>query len=161
MEPQLQLKYRTFPSLQKVSWCPLWQPRSTFFFGELEFFILLKNLLRSLFFYYSWFTCSFNFCCTSKWPSHTYVRTSFSDIIVHHVPSQVTRYSSLCYTAGSHCLSTPNAIVWIYYPPNPSPSHSLPLRLGNHNSVLHVWVCFFSVDRFKIGSFVPYIRFQI
>ena len=35
---------------------------------------------------------------------------SFSHIILHHVASQVTRHSSLCYTEGSHCLSTPNAI---------------------------------------------------
>ena len=32
---------------------------------------------------------------------------SFSHIILHHVPPQVTRYSSPCYTAESHCLSTP------------------------------------------------------
>ena len=40
---------------------------------------------------------------------HIYTH-SFSHIIPHHVPSQVTRYSSLCYTAASHCLSTPNYI---------------------------------------------------
>ena len=53
--------------------------------------------------------CSVNFYCTAKWPHHTY-RYSFSHIILHHV----TRYSSLCYTAGSHCLSTPHAVVCIY-----------------------------------------------
>ena len=35
---------------------------------------------------------------------HKYIH-SFSYIILHHVLSQVIRYSSLCYTAGSHCLS--------------------------------------------------------
>ena len=51
---------------------------------------------------------------------------SFSHIILHCVPSQVTRCSSLCYIAGSHCFSTPNAIVYICQPHTPSPSHSLP-----------------------------------
>ena len=72
--------------------------------------------------------------------THTH---SFSHIILHHVPSQVTRSSSLCSIAGSHCLSTPNAIVCIYSPQTPSPSHSLPLPLGNHKSVLHVHDFFF------------------
>ena len=36
--------------------------------------------------------------------THTYIH-SFSHIILHHVPSQVTRYSFQCYTVGSHCLS--------------------------------------------------------
>ena len=36
---------------------------------------------------------------------HLYIY-SFSLIILHHVPSQVTGYSSLCYAAGSQCLST-------------------------------------------------------
>ena len=41
--------------------------------------------------------------------THTYIYIhSFSHIIPHHVPSQVMRYSFLCYTAGSHCLPTPN-----------------------------------------------------
>ena len=39
---------------------------------------------------------------------------SFSHIILHRVSSQVTRYSSVCYIVGSHCLSTPNTIVCIY-----------------------------------------------
>ena len=36
---------------------------------------------------------------------------SFSHIILHYVPSQVIDYSSLCYTAGFHCLFSPNACV--------------------------------------------------
>ena len=39
---------------------------------------------------------SVNFCCTVKWPRYTYY--SFSHIILCHVPSQVIRYSFLCYT---------------------------------------------------------------
>ena len=59
--------------------------------------------------------CSVNFYFTEKWPSQIYIYThTFSHIILHHVPSQVTGYSSLCYTAGSHCLSTLNATVCIY-----------------------------------------------
>ena len=42
---------------------------------------------------------------------HTYIHSFFSH---YQSPSQVTRYSSQCYTAESHCLSTPNAIVCIY-----------------------------------------------
>jgi len=49
----------------------------------------------------------------------------FSRITLHHVPSRVTGYSSRCYTAGSHCLSTPNAKS--FAPTNPGlPAHPLP-----------------------------------
>ena len=45
--------------------------------------------------------------------THTYIYVhSFSHNILHRIPSEVTRYSLLCCTAGSHCLSTPNAIVY-------------------------------------------------
>ena len=45
--------------------------------------------------------CSVNCCYTAKCPSHTYIFIHyFSHIIFHHVLLQVTRYSSLCYTAG-------------------------------------------------------------
>ena len=64
--------------------------------------------------------CSVNFCCKVT-QSHTYIYIyiyiymhSFSHIILHCVLSQVTRYRSLCYSAGSHRLSTPNAIVCIH-----------------------------------------------
>ncbi|MFX4012647.1 hypothetical protein ACJBYS_11600, partial [Streptococcus suis] len=71
-------------------------------------------------------------------------------------PSQVIRYSSLGYTAESHRLSIPNAVVCIYEPQIPSASQSLPL--SNHKSVLrvHEFVSFL-----QMGSFVPYITFQI
>ena len=60
--------------------------------------------------------CSVNFYPTAQWPSHTYIYThthAFSHIILHHVPSPVTGWSSMYYAAGSHCLSTPNAVVCI------------------------------------------------
>ena len=77
------------------------------------------------------------FYCTAKWPSNTHIYVhSFSNIL-HHASSQVTRYSSQCHKAGSHCLSIPiNAVVRISYPQIPSPSHSLPLPLGSHKSIL-------------------------
>ena len=31
-----------------------------------------------------------------------HIYTFFSHIILHHIPSQVTRYSSLCYKAADH-----------------------------------------------------------
>ena len=64
-----------------------------------------------IFLYYGWFIMSY-FCCKAKCPV-IYIH-SFSHLILHHVPTQVTGYSSLCYTAGSHCLSIPNATVYIY-----------------------------------------------
>ena len=53
--------------------------------------------------------------------THTHTRThSFSHIILHRAPSQVTRYSSQRHRAGSHCVFTPSAIVCIYQPQVPS-----------------------------------------
>ena len=47
--------------------------------------------------------------------THLYIHICyFSHTIFYHVPSQVIGYSFLCCTAGSHCFSTPNAIVYIY-----------------------------------------------
>ena len=37
---------------------------------------------------------------------------SFSHIILYLVPSQGIRYSSLCYTVGPHCLSTPSLYIF-------------------------------------------------
>ena len=56
--------------------------------------------------------------------AHTYRRSFFSHC---HAPSSVTRHSSQCYAAGSHCISIPKATVCIYSPQAPHPSHSLPL----------------------------------
>ena len=61
------------------------------------------------FFHYSCFTgfCQFSPVQQSDPVTHTHMH-SFSYIILHHAPSQVTRYSSQHYTAGSHSLSIPN-----------------------------------------------------
>ena len=82
-----------------------------------------------IFFHYGWFTMSCQFSIvqqsdpfslslihTHMQCTHTHTHThthSFSHVILHHVPSQATRCAYLCYTAGSHCLSIPNAIVYI------------------------------------------------
>ena len=56
--------------------------------------------------------CSVSFLLYSKMTqSYTHTHIFFSHIILHHAPLQVSRYSDQCYTAGSHCLSIPNAIV--------------------------------------------------
>ena len=69
------------------------------------------------------------FYSTAKRPSHThtyiyvYIYThSFSHIILYHVQSQVTTYSSQCYTAGSHCLCIPKASINPRLPVRPTPS---------------------------------------
>ena len=83
------------------------------------------------FFHYSWFTvfCQLSTVQQSDPVTHIYIH-SFSHIITHHVLSQVTRYSSLCYTAGLHCLSSSkyNSLL------TPE-SQSIPLPLGNHTSL--------------------------
>ena len=50
----------------------------------------------------------------------------------YQAPSQGTRQSSQCCTAGSHCKFIPKAIICIYKSQTPRPSQSLPLPLGNH-----------------------------
>ena len=58
--------------------------------------------------------CSATFCCTAEWPSYTYIYIHyFPHIILHPIPSQMIKYSSLHYTIGFHCLSTSNAIFCI------------------------------------------------
>ena len=107
--------------------------------------ILIHSMKSKYFFFnflkkfnYIWFTMFCLLLLYSKvtW-SYIYIHY-FSHTIFHHVPSQVIGYSSLYYTAGSHCLSTPNAMVRIYQPQTPSLSYSLPFPLGNHKSVLYV-----------------------
>ena len=70
-------------------------------------------------------------------PIYIYI-LSLSHNILHHIPLKVAMYNSLCYTAGSHCSSTPNATVCIYQPQMPSPSHSLLFPSGKDKSVLQV-----------------------
>ena len=70
-------------------------------------FLILLCFYDFYFFHYSWLTVFCQFLLYSK-VTQSYIHIcSFSYITLHHVPSQVTRYSSLCYTAGSHCLSFP------------------------------------------------------
>ena len=70
-----------------------------------------SNFLNDFyFFYYSWFTV----LCQFLQQSDPVICILSLTIILHHVPSQVTRYISLCYTAGSNCLPTPNTTVWVY-----------------------------------------------
>ena len=60
-----------------------------FFFNYTDFFFKFVWF----FFHYSWFTVLCQFLLYSKvTQSHTYLY-SFSQIILHHAPSQVTRYS--------------------------------------------------------------------
>ena len=40
---------------------------------------------------------------------------AFSHIILYHAVAQVIGYSSLCYTAGPHCLSILNVIVIVVF----------------------------------------------
>ena len=97
--------------------------------------------------------CSVNFCRTAKWPSYTYICIhSFSHIILHHVPSQMTRYSSLCHTAGSHFSCTPNATFCKYQPQTPSPFRFLPLPPWQPQ-VCSPWICFFSVEKFVCAKY--------
>ena len=72
---------------------------------------------------------------------------SFSHIILHHVPSQVISYSSLCYTVGSHLLIHSKCISLHLLTPN---SQSIPLPPPWQPQVCSPcpWVCFFAVDRF-------------
>ena len=57
---------------------------------------------------------------------YIYIYThSFSHIIFHHVQSQEVRHNSLCSTAGPYGFPILNAIVCIYQPQTPCPSHFL------------------------------------
>ena len=73
-----------------------------------------KTVKNYYYYYYSWFTTFRQFLLYSKVTQAYIYILSFSHLFLHHIPSQVTRYSSLRYTAGSHCLSSLNAIVCIY-----------------------------------------------
>ena len=118
--------------LQVSSWALWGQKPSLFWFN----------------FYYSWFTMFCQFPLYIKVAqlhthTHTHARThththtrSFLTLfftMFHHKQLDIVQY-----TAGSHCFSTSKAIVCIYKPQTPSPSHSLTLHLGNHKSVLQV-----------------------
>ena len=123
---------------------------SSFVQGVLNILLLLK---------YSWFTMLCQFLLYSiLTQSYIYIH-SFSHTIFHHVLSQEIEYSSLCCTIGPHSLSILNAaVVYVYQPQTPHPSHSTPLPFGNHKSVLYVYE---SVSILYIDSFVPYFRFNL
>ena len=111
----------------------------------LSFFKFCDNYSFFNFYILVGLQCSINFYCIAKWPSHN--THSFSHTTLHHIPSQVTRYSSLCYTAGSHCLSTTNASVHLLtlkLPVHPTPYPS-PLATTN---LFSKFMSFFSVERF-------------
>ena len=119
------------PSL-KISTCQIYEKSLWIWFSS-DF---LFPCMNCRFFYndfnFSWFTEFCQFLLYSKVTrSHTHT-PSLSHLILHHGPSLVTRYSSLCATVGSHCFSTPKAIVCISEPQTPSPSSSFPLPPGNH-----------------------------
>ena len=63
-------------------------------------FFFYNSFLLKKFYIVADLQCSINFCCTAKWSSYTYIY-SFPHIILHHVWSQVIRYSSLCYIVYS------------------------------------------------------------
>ena len=100
--------------------------------------------------------CSVNFLLYSKInQSHVCIH-SFSHIILHHAPSQLTRNSFQCYT-GFLCLSISKCNYLHLLSPH---SQSIPLPscpLGNHKSDLQVHEFLFC----GMVLFVPYIRFQI
>ena len=66
--------------------------------------------------------------------SYTYPH-SFAHFLLHPVPSQGTSQSSLGSTAGPHGLSTPKALVCIYSPQTPRPSHSCFYGLAVENGL--------------------------
>ena len=129
--------------------------------GQCSFIHPFNTHLLSFFLFYfwkySWFTILWQFCCTATWPSHIYIYIhiySLSYIISSNGLFQETGYSSLCYTAGPHCLSTLKVIVCFYWCQTPSPSHSLPFPFGNCMSVLLcLWISFCFVGGFVCALF--------
>ena len=68
---------------------------------------------------YSWF--STNFCCPAEWLSYTHKHSFLHSFPICFITGYRIYNSSLCDTAGHHCLSTPNVIVCICQPQTPSP----------------------------------------
>lgn len=70
---------------------------------------------------YSWFQCSFNFCCAANWPSHTYTYIPipfffFFHTIFYHVLTQELGHSSPAVQVGPQGLLILNGIVYFYLP---------------------------------------------
>ena len=89
-----------------VSLILLFIPSNVFFY--FSYWILFFSVFFFKSFYFSWFTmfCEFMLYSRVTW-SYIYIHIdvcmyiythSFSHIILYHVPSQVIRHSSLCYT---------------------------------------------------------------
>ena len=118
------------------------------FFRQCFYFLFLN------YFYYSRFTVLCQFLLYNKaTQSYTYIHF-FSYIIFHHGLSQETQYSSLCYTARSHCLSIPNVIVCVAQLPIPCLSHFLPpLPWQPQVCSLRSWICFCFVDKIICAIF--------
>ena len=95
----------------------------------------------SLYFFYFYFKIFLNcswptmFCqfllCSKVTQSYIHISISISthsfNHIIFHCPSMTSDYSSLCYTAGPHCLSTPNASLPSTNPKLPIHTTSSPL----------------------------------
>ena len=72
---------------------------------------------------------------------------SFFNILFHYDLSQEIGYSSLCYAAGSCCLSILNGIVCLFQLQTPSPSLFLPVLPFASTKVMSMSVRLFSVLR--------------
>ena len=106
----------------------LWLQRHYFYFFCVEnfkCFLFFHLFILIYFFFFMIFIfssivdlqCSVNFYCTAKWPSQAYVYVYVYILFSSHYPPScciTTRYSSLCYTTGSHCLPTPHAVLCMY-----------------------------------------------
>ena len=93
----------------------------------MKFFIIFLFFIFNVFI----FSIVVGLLCSANFMLYSNVNqsppTHFSYIIFHYIPSQETRYSSMCYRGGFHCLSTPNAIFASINPKlsvHPTPSHS-------------------------------------
>ena len=81
--------------------------------------------------------CSVSFYCIAKWPNHTHTHTHtriYTLLSSHYSPSCsiISNSTSLCYIAGSHCLSTPHAIVCIFFKFIFFPLYSKGIKLSLH-----------------------------
>ena len=124
MYPSISPTNITLPHFRSSLYVSSQMQFSSFFF--FIFFIFIKVWLI-----YSVLSISAVYQSDPVIPIYNY----FFHMIFHHVLSKAIRYSSLCYTAGPHCLSILNVIVCIYQSPN---SQSIPLPPSPH---WHPQVC--------------------
>ena len=97
--------------------------------------------------------CCGNLCCAAKWLQlYIYVCVCvcvfFFIFFFHYDLSQVTEYSSLCYTVGPCCLS----ILYITHLLTPNsqsiPLHQSPPPWQPQVYSLCLWVSFYFIDKF-------------